>query len=118
MGIIINKDRAYNRDLPCHGYRYDGQFLLWKQGVIGTLTDDQEKALCDMAISYIEPMPERLKERMAVFRGLETPPFCLDKVTKDEAFEAVSNDMPTAPKEKHDRLLKVLRLIETLPTCP
>jgi len=117
MGIIINKDKAYNFDIPCHGYRYDGKFLLWKQGVIGTLTDEQETALCDKAIALIEPLPERMQERMAIFRALERKPICMNRSDKEEALKVLMDVLPTVEKDKHERLLRAYLFIEDLPVC-
>ena len=46
MGIVVNPQKAFR---VCHGYKIDHELILWSEGVIGTLSDEQE-ALCKMIV--------------------------------------------------------------------
>jgi len=39
MGIVVDPLKAFR---TCHGYKIDHELILWSEGVIGTLSDEQE----------------------------------------------------------------------------
>ncbi|RLI84692.1 hypothetical protein DRP07_00275 [Archaeoglobales archaeon] len=39
MGLVTDANKAFRL---CHGYKIDDELILWSEGVIGTLSDDQE----------------------------------------------------------------------------
>ena len=65
MGRVIDTAIAFQ---SCHGYKFDDEKMLWSRGVIGTLTDEQEK-LCK-EIHITEPIPPKLVERQEEFRKM------------------------------------------------
>jgi len=84
MGIIVNEDKAYNPRVPCHGFVIDpdktldevleemyetGEIpaedvLLFKEGVIGALNNEQDRELCNISNTFIMPTPIKLKRRL------------------------------------------------------
>lgn len=75
MGIVIKPEVAFRM---CHGYKLDGELILWSDGVVGTLTDEQEK-LCKSIILH-RTIPESLKKRLKSFR--EVSKRCSEEVKK------------------------------------
>jgi len=65
MGRVIDPSIAFQ---SCHGYRLDDEKMLWSKGVIGTLTDEQEK-LCK-EVYLAEPVPPKLIKRQEEFRRI------------------------------------------------
>jgi len=39
MGLVVGSLKAFR---TCHGYKIDHELILWSEGVIGTLSDEQE----------------------------------------------------------------------------
>jgi len=112
MGIVVRKELAENKEIPCHGYKYDGQVILWKKGIIGTLTDEQERLYCDPKKTILGGLPKGLEKRWAILKGLQTPP-CISKDTK-ETIVGLIKEMTELPEEKRKEILKEL---EEMPTC-
>ena len=75
MGRVIDPSTAFR---VCHGFKLDDELMLWSKGVIGTLSDSQEK-LCDRIYVY-EPVPPELVERQGEFS--EVARYCSRKVKK------------------------------------
>ncbi len=75
MGIVVNPVKAFNY---CHGYRNPktGELILWSEGVVGTLSDEQEKK-CKVK-KIIGEIPEKLEERYARFSSISM--MCSSKV--------------------------------------
>ena len=46
MGIVVDPSKAFK---TCYGYKLNGELILWSKGVIGALSDEQER-LCRMII--------------------------------------------------------------------
>ena len=46
MGIVIDPSKAFK---TCYGYKLNGELILWSKGVVGALSDEQEK-MCQMII--------------------------------------------------------------------
>jgi hypothetical protein len=63
MGLVIDKNIAFKE---CHGYSLDSQKLLWSAGVIGMLSDEQEK-LCEK-IHIKGEVPRELQSRYLFFK--------------------------------------------------
>jgi len=63
MGKVIDPNIAFSY---CHGYKINEELILWSPGVIGTLSDAQEK-LCK-EIKIHSKAPERLMRRIKLFR--------------------------------------------------
>jgi hypothetical protein len=63
MGIVVDRNIAFRR---CHGYSLDSQKLLWSAGVIGMLSDEQEK-LCQ-SIQIEGEVPRELQSRYLFFK--------------------------------------------------
>lgn len=51
MGLVVDKDIALRS--PCHGYeiKETGERLLWSSGIVGMLSDTQEKVYCKPGIT-------------------------------------------------------------------
>jgi len=66
-GVVVRPDLALDPNIPCHGYEYGpGKYVVWKRGVVGTLSDSQEKTLCQkMDIKKDAKMTKRIQ----VFTG-------------------------------------------------
>lgn len=60
MGIVVEEFKG-----PCECFRLDTEELCHKKGVIGFLSDKQERELCTEKIT--EPAPKGLKERHEEF---------------------------------------------------
>lgn len=71
MGIIVDKAKAEDKSIPCTMYEYTEngvkKYLAWKPGVIGQLTDTQEKQFCELGIAKIQPISEEMKARWKRF---------------------------------------------------
>lgn len=67
MGRVI--DRTVAKETPCHGYEIDGEYMLWSTGVIGTLSDSQEKIFCNPR-KLKKATPKALKERLKTFQKI------------------------------------------------
>jgi len=75
MGIVIKPEIAFR---VCHGYKLGDELILWSDGVVGTLTDEQEK-LCQSIIIH-RNIPEKLKKRLFSFK--EVAKECSKEVEK------------------------------------
>lgn len=70
MGLVIDEEEA--RRTYCHGYRMeDGEIIAWSPGVVGSLSDRQEKIYCGKG-SLIEPISKapELEKRIKTFREI------------------------------------------------
>jgi len=65
MGIVVKPEVAFKL---CHGYEIDGELILWSDGVIGTLTDEQEKLCKYIFAEKGKYVPERLRKRLLSFK--------------------------------------------------
>jgi len=67
MGLIVDKDLAART--PCHGYKMpDGELLLWSPGIIGMLSDPQEKAYCTKIETEKRSVSPALERRWRFFK--------------------------------------------------
>lgn len=66
MGIVISPEVAFKE---CHGYEYDKEKMLWSAGVIGTLSDPQER-ICERItiLGKDKEIPEELRKRWDFFK--------------------------------------------------
>jgi hypothetical protein len=121
MGRVIDKEIAEDKRIPCSGYRYEDpktkkqRFLLWKPGVVGTLSDEQEPKFCDMALSdIVDGLPTRLEERFQILRGLEKLEeecACITKADRED-FNKLIDACALSPVRK-DALKKSIAAIRT-----
>lgn len=73
-GYVVDEGLA--RSTPCVGYRLDGGELVWSKGITGALDEKQRALYCGEMVWKEEP--ERLKQRVAVFKQAAT--VCRDRV--------------------------------------
>jgi len=59
---VIDPSTAYR---VCHGFKLDDELMLWSRGIVGTLSDSQEK-LCQK-VYILEPVPPALVKRHEEF---------------------------------------------------
>ena len=61
MGFVVDEELA--KATPCHGYKdpETGELYVWSPGVIGMLSDDQEKLYCKGTITEVGT-PKRIAE--------------------------------------------------------
>lgn len=63
MGIVVDRNIAFQY---CHGYKLNGELILWSVGVIGALSNTQEK-LCK-EIKFDSKVPKKLEKRYKGFK--------------------------------------------------
>jgi len=73
MGIVIEKEKG-----PCTCFKLDGEEICHKKGVIGFLSNRQERELC--STKEIKPTPIGIKRRHEEFT--EIAGICSQKVRK------------------------------------
>ena len=69
MGLVVDRDTA--RTTGCHGYQMDGEKFLWSPGVIGMLSDPQEKIFCKGEPKIKKgkrQVPKKLRKRWKFFK--------------------------------------------------
>jgi hypothetical protein len=76
MGLVVDKEIA--KRTACHGYKNPstGEYYLWSEGIIGMLSDNQEKKYCTEIITTTK-VPERFK----IFKNIASS--CSAKVRKE-----------------------------------
>ena len=52
MGVVVDPAKAF---LVCHGYKIDDELILWSEGVIGTLSDEQEELCKKIVLENVRP---------------------------------------------------------------
>ena len=136
MGRIVDPVKANDRNRPCHGfvippstvesviaeYNRTGQIpakdvFLFKEGILGALSDDQDITLCAPNKTHIEPASPKLQHRWKVIKGLEGG-VCLGEVEKVAMIIYLNRAAEQTPDEEERSLLdNSIKMIQTIPTC-
>jgi len=97
MGIVVNPLKAFKF---CHGYKFDHELILWSDGVIGTLSDEQEK---ECKIIAIENVPNGPKIYHSVEEALndDTPTIEDDKISQFVAIKECAHLMHIADETEN-----------------
>lgn len=66
MGIIVDENLA--KRTGCRCYEYNGKFLCWSSGIVGTLSDAQEYVYCNPR-EVIGGLPPKLEARYRTFKA-------------------------------------------------
>ena len=62
-------DEYVAKNSPCTCYAYDGEFICWSPGCIGTLSDRQERLYCNPRVVRGE-VPQTVKRRWRKFSSI------------------------------------------------
>ena len=62
-------DEYIAKNSPCTCYAYDGEFICWSPGCIGTLSDRQERLYCNPRVLRGE-VPEDVKKKWHRFSSI------------------------------------------------
>ena len=138
MGIIALPDKAYDKSIPCHGFLIEPgwtiedvnryieehndipaeQLLLWKEGVIGTLSNTQDRTLCRADNLKIEATPPKLEQRLNILRGLKKGyPYCLDPEIKEQIITALKEARPDKTPTEQELIDDAISEIAKMPVC-
>jgi hypothetical protein len=136
MGRIIDPVKANDRNRPCHGfvippstvesviaeYNRTGQIpakdvFLFKEGILGALSDDQDITLCAPNKTHIEPASPKLQHRWKVIKGLEGG-VCLGEVEKVAMIIYLNRAAEqTLDEEERSLLDNSIKMIQSIPSC-
>lgn len=138
MGRITDPTKAHDKSIPCHGFvippktldevlaeiNKTGQIeakdvFLFKEGVLGALSDDDDSELCTTNNIQLEQTPPKLFHRWKVIKGLEEGKItCVESDHKAAAVLYLQRyARETVNLEEKEMLEKVIKDIASIPPC-